>query len=124
MKITEIECHALLVPDFDVEACNSAQDDIVVRIHTDEGISGIGETHTNPWAAKALIEAPGTHCWKTGIGIAASAHLCAAASNAPFFEFLPAPLAESRLPKELVREDFRLVEGRILLPDGPGLGSS
>ena len=26
------------------------------------------------------------HCWKTGIGSAASAHLCATAANAPFFE--------------------------------------
>jgi L-alanine-DL-glutamate epimerase-like enolase superfamily enzyme len=62
------------------------------------------------------------HCWKTGIGIAASAHLCAAAPNAPFFEFLPAPLAESRLRRELVTADYPLVGGRIRLPDGPGLG--
>jgi L-rhamnonate dehydratase len=67
MKITDIECFVLLVPDFDVEACSSAQDNIVVRVQTDEGISGIGETDTNPWAAKALIEAPGTHCMGRGL---------------------------------------------------------
>src|SRR5438034_403499 len=67
MKITDIECHVLLVPDVDVEACSSAQDDIVVRIHTDEGLTGIGETDTNPWAVKALIEAPGTHCMGRGL---------------------------------------------------------
>src|SRR5438128_1336535 len=67
LKITDIECFVLLVPDVDVEACSSAQDDIVVRIHTDEGITGIGETDTNPWAVKALIEAPGTHCMGRGL---------------------------------------------------------
>src|SRR5260370_38520818 len=67
MKITDIECCVPLVPDFDVEACRSAQDDIVVRVHTDEGISGIGETDTNPWAVKALIGAPGTPCMGRGL---------------------------------------------------------
>ena len=67
MKITDIECLVLLVPDYDAEACSSAQDDMVVRIHTDEGLIGIGETDTNPWAAKATIEAPGTHCMGLGL---------------------------------------------------------
>lgn len=57
----------LLVPDYDSQACSSAQDDLVVKIHTDEGIVGIGETDTNPWVAKAMIEAPGTHC--VGLGL-------------------------------------------------------
>jgi L-alanine-DL-glutamate epimerase-like enolase superfamily enzyme len=62
------------------------------------------------------------HCWKTGIGIAASAHLCFAAANAPYFEFLPAPLSESRLRRELTVGDLPLVNGRIQLLDKPGLG--
>ena len=49
MKITDIECHTLLVPDVRKDATSSAQDDIVVLIHTDEGITGIGETDVNPW---------------------------------------------------------------------------
>ena len=67
MKITGIDCHVLLVPDFDSEACSSAQDDLVVVVHTDEGISGIGETDTNPWVARACIRAPGTHCMGLGL---------------------------------------------------------
>lgn len=67
MKITDIECLVLLVPDYDAAACSSAQDNLVVRIHTDEGLVGIGETDTNPWAAKALIEAPGTHIMGLGL---------------------------------------------------------
>ena len=58
MKITKIECFVLLVPDYRVDACSSAQDNLVVKIHTDEGHVGIGETDTNPWVARAMIEAP------------------------------------------------------------------
>ena len=67
MKITKIDCHVLLVPDYDTEACSSAQDDLVVEIHTDEGIIGIGETDTNPWVARACIQARGTHCMGLGL---------------------------------------------------------
>jgi L-alanine-DL-glutamate epimerase-like enolase superfamily enzyme len=61
VRITGLECHVLVQPAFDTTAASSAQDDIVVEIHTDEGISGIGETDVNPWIARACIEAPGTH---------------------------------------------------------------
>ena len=67
MRITSIDCHVLLQPAFDITAASSAQDDIVVEIHTDEGISGIGETDVNPWIAKACIEAPGSH--NMGVGL-------------------------------------------------------
>lgn len=61
MEITRIDCHVMLDPGMDIDATSSAQDDIVVEIHTDEGLSGIGETDLNPWIARACIEAPGTH---------------------------------------------------------------
>src|ERR1043166_2895968 len=67
MKITRIDCHVLLAPDMDVGATSSAQDDIVVEIHTDEGVTGIGETDVNPWMARACIEAPGTHTMGLGL---------------------------------------------------------
>ena len=67
MKITRIDCHILLVPDYDAGACSSAQDDLVVVVHTDEGISGIGETDTNPWIARECIRARGTHCMGLGL---------------------------------------------------------
>lgn len=62
MKITGVELHILLAPDHDPGACSSAQDDLIVEVHTDEGIIGIGETDTNPWVARECIRAPGTHC--------------------------------------------------------------
>ena len=67
MIVTGIECHVLLACDYDVGACSSAQDDLVVVIHTDEGISGIGQTDTNPWVARECIRARGTHCMGLGL---------------------------------------------------------
>jgi len=68
LKITRIDCHVLLDPSCDAGATSSAQDDIVVEIHTDEGLTGIGESDVNPWIARACIEAPGTHTM--GLGLA------------------------------------------------------
>ncbi len=62
------------------------------------------------------------HCWKTGIGIAASAHLAAAVPNCPFIEFIPATLTNSALRRELVTEELKLIDGKLPLPEKPGLG--
>ena len=67
MKITAVECFVLLVPDYRTDACSSAQDNIVVKIHSDSGHVGVGETDTNPWVAKSMIEAPGTHIMGLGL---------------------------------------------------------
>lgn len=68
MKITKVNCHVIVDPDYDVSATSSAQDDIVVEVFTDEGVSGIGESDVNPWIARACIEAPGTHTMDRGLG--------------------------------------------------------
>lgn len=68
MRITRIDCHVLLDPGYEADATSSAQDDIVVEVHTDEGIVGIGETDLNAWVARACIEAPGTHTMDQGLG--------------------------------------------------------
>jgi L-alanine-DL-glutamate epimerase-like enolase superfamily enzyme len=67
MKITKVDCHVLLIPDFNSLACSSAQDNLVVEIHTDQGITGIGETDTNPWIARECIRATGTHAMGLGL---------------------------------------------------------
>ncbi|HRN55399.1 MAG TPA: mandelate racemase/muconate lactonizing enzyme family protein [Agriterribacter sp.] len=67
MKITNIECRILKIPDLKENATSSSQDDLVVIVHTDEGITGIGETDTGPWLAKAAIESPGSHTMAMGI---------------------------------------------------------
>jgi L-alanine-DL-glutamate epimerase-like enolase superfamily enzyme len=67
MKIVDIECHILVAPELKVDATSSSQDNLVVIVHTDEGISGVGETDTGPWIAKACIESPGSHTMAMGV---------------------------------------------------------
>jgi len=62
------------------------------------------------------------HAWKTGITVAAAAHLAAVTPHCPYFEFLPGALAESALRRELVVEELELQDGRLALPSKPGLG--
>jgi L-alanine-DL-glutamate epimerase-like enolase superfamily enzyme len=67
MRITAIDCHVLCDPSVALDATSSAQDTLLVEIHTDEGVSGIGETDLNAWIARACIEAPGTHTMDQGL---------------------------------------------------------
>lgn len=62
------------------------------------------------------------HGWKTGITVAATAHLAAVTGHMPFFEFVPQQVAESALRRELVRDELELVDGVLPLPQRPGLG--
>ena len=61
------------------------------------------------------------HAWKTGISVAAAAHLAMVTPHMPFFEFLPAELCESRLRKELTRDEL-VSDGTLRPPARPGLG--
>ena len=67
MKITDIESYIVVAPDLREDATSSSQDNIVVVVHTDEGITGVGETDTGPWIAKSVIESPGSHSMALGI---------------------------------------------------------
>jgi L-alanine-DL-glutamate epimerase-like enolase superfamily enzyme len=62
------------------------------------------------------------HGWKTGITAACGRHFQAATPNAPFFEFLSPELYDSPLRRDLVSPEPRVVDGRMSLPEGPGLG--
>jgi L-alanine-DL-glutamate epimerase-like enolase superfamily enzyme len=62
------------------------------------------------------------HCWKTGIGIAASVHMAVNTSNCAFVEFLPGELCHSIMRKELVSDELRMENGVIPAPTKPGLG--
>jgi L-alanine-DL-glutamate epimerase-like enolase superfamily enzyme len=67
VQITALEAIVLANPDVDPLACDSAQDAVVVRIHTDEGIVGIGEVDATPQAVKAFVEAPSAHSFSLGV---------------------------------------------------------
>jgi len=70
--------------------------------------------------ARGLTIVP--HIWKSGISIAAAAHLAATTPNCAYIEFLPQELCESALRRELVSDELRMVDGVIPLPQRPGLG--
>jgi L-alanine-DL-glutamate epimerase-like enolase superfamily enzyme len=60
VKITRVEAIHLRLPDVN-ERCDGSQDTLVVRVHTDAGISGVGEADSSPLVAKAIVEAPMSH---------------------------------------------------------------
>ena len=62
------------------------------------------------------------HCWKTGIGIAASAHMAAAVPHCPFIEYLPAEMCDSVLRRDLADDGLVFKNGELALPTKPGLG--
>lgn len=63
------------------------------------------------------------HCWKTGITATAVRHFQAATPNVPYVEALSPQLFDSPLRRDLVGPpEPALVDGRMPLPDGPGLG--
>ena len=61
MKITDVEAVILRQPVLDDGIADGSQDDLVVLVHTDEGITGIGEVDSAPEAVRAVINAPGSH---------------------------------------------------------------
>ena len=67
MKITEIETMVVQRPSIDTTAADAMQDAFLVRVKTDEGITGIGEGNHAPHAMKAVLDAPGSHSWSQGI---------------------------------------------------------
>ena len=66
MKITDVECICLRVPGKN-EACEWGEDAFIVKVYTDEGIVGIGESDTSPTAARAFVEAPMSHGSSIGL---------------------------------------------------------
>jgi L-alanine-DL-glutamate epimerase-like enolase superfamily enzyme len=67
VKITEVEAIILRQPVVDGAIADGSQDDLIVRIHTDEGITGVGEVDSAPEVVKAVYEAPHSHYIATGL---------------------------------------------------------
>jgi len=57
MKITDIEGIMVRLPEVRMigDGCQSI---LIIKVHTDEGITGIGEAHSNPLVSKAVLDAP------------------------------------------------------------------
>jgi L-alanine-DL-glutamate epimerase-like enolase superfamily enzyme len=67
VKITAVEAIVLRQPELDQSIADGSQDDLLVRIHTDAGIVGVGEVDSAPEVVKAAIEAPASHAISTGL---------------------------------------------------------
>jgi L-rhamnonate dehydratase len=66
MKITEVETLHLRLPSV-VAECNGTQDALLVKIHTDTGLTGIGEADSSPHVVKAIFDAPMSHTLACGL---------------------------------------------------------
>ena len=60
MKITDVE--VIVVRQDEVKMIgDGSQDTAVILVHTDEGITGIGEVDSSPEVVKAIVETPASH---------------------------------------------------------------
>ena len=67
MRIVEVEAIVLRQPEVDEGIADGSQDDLVVRVHTDEGLVGIGEVDSSPEVVRAVVEARGSHAIAHGL---------------------------------------------------------
>jgi L-rhamnonate dehydratase len=61
MKITEIEAIHLRVEDPNIGIFDGSYDNCVIVVHTDSGITGLGETESMAPAIQAIINGPSAH---------------------------------------------------------------
>jgi len=66
MKITDFEAIYFRLPQVK-EQCDSGQDALIVKVHTDEGITGIGEVDSAPLAVQGTILGPFSHTTTSGL---------------------------------------------------------
>ena len=72
MKITKVEAIELRLPESELggygDRASPAGNTLIVKIHTDEGIVGLGEVESCAQVAKAVIEAPANMVMVSGLG--------------------------------------------------------
>jgi L-rhamnonate dehydratase len=61
VRITRLEPIVLSRGRVDTGRADGTQDAFLVRIHTDEGLVGLGEADTSPYLARTMIEMPSSH---------------------------------------------------------------
>jgi L-alanine-DL-glutamate epimerase-like enolase superfamily enzyme len=67
VRITRVEPIVLRLPSVDVTRADGTQDALLVRLHTDEGLVGIGEADSSPYLVKTAIDMPSSHLISRGI---------------------------------------------------------
>lgn len=66
MKITEVVCQILRIPNV-IAKTASSQDSVLIRVRTDTGLEGIGEADSSPEVVKAIVDAPFSHNIASGL---------------------------------------------------------
>ena len=66
MRISDVEAIVVRLPEVDVGRADGTQDAFLVRVHTDEGLVGIGEADTSPYLARTMVEMPASHAISRG----------------------------------------------------------
>src|SRR5436190_1520293 len=67
VKITDVEAIVLRQPVIDETIADGSQDDLIIRVHTDAGLTGIGEVDSSPELVASLVRARGSHAVATGL---------------------------------------------------------
>ncbi|MBA2476928.1 MAG: mandelate racemase/muconate lactonizing enzyme family protein [Actinobacteria bacterium] len=67
MRITDVEAVVLRQSEVDESIADGSQDDLLIRVSTDEGIVGIGEVDSSPEVVKAVVETRGSHAIAHGL---------------------------------------------------------
>ena len=67
MRITDVEPIVLRLDQVDATRADGTQDAFLVRIHTDEGLVGLGEADTSPYVARTIVEMPSSHSVARGL---------------------------------------------------------
>jgi L-rhamnonate dehydratase len=67
MRIVDVEPLVLRLDRVDASRADGTQDAFLVRVHTDEGVVGIGEADTSPYVARTIVEMPASHSIARGV---------------------------------------------------------
>ena len=60
MEITHVICQVLRLPQVEAKTAGT-QDTLLIRIRTDDGLEGVGESDASPEVVKAVVDAPFSH---------------------------------------------------------------
>ena len=66
MKISQVEALHLRLPEVK-EVADGTQDVVIVRVHTDTGLTGLGEVVSCSYVARAVVEAPRSAPFRHGL---------------------------------------------------------
>jgi L-rhamnonate dehydratase len=68
VKITAIEPIIIRAREIDASRADGTQDAFLVKVHTDEGLTGIGEADSAPYLMRTILEMPSSHSISRGLG--------------------------------------------------------